>query len=117
MESYNHKSRLQAIHNHLNDIGDYLKKIHKNAKETERCFKGADNLLKKRFEERNCVNLHHGGNTFLLSSQALYKKGYDFMLFGNYVDAEKVFCAFQQRYKKDPLSNDVLFWLAEVLLR
>ncbi|WP_254474964.1 tol-pal system protein [Bartonella sp. B1098] len=52
----------------------------------------------------------------LSSSKALYKEGYDFIRSANYVEAEKSFCAFQNRYKKDPLSDDALFWLAESLL-
>ncbi|MET3589839.1 tetratricopeptide (TPR) repeat protein, partial [Bartonella silvatica] len=52
----------------------------------------------------------------LLSSKALYKEGYNFIRSAHYVEAEKAFCAFQQRYKKDPLSDDALFWLAEALL-
>lgn len=52
----------------------------------------------------------------LSSSKALYKEGYDFIRSANYVEAERSFCAFQNRYKKDPLSDDALFWLAESLL-
>ncbi|PIT70517.1 tetratricopeptide repeat protein [Bartonella tribocorum] len=52
----------------------------------------------------------------LSSAKALYKEGYDFIRSANYVDAEKSFCAFQNRYKKDPLNDDALFWLAESLL-
>ncbi|WP_413154436.1 tetratricopeptide repeat protein [Bartonella sp. cb54] len=52
----------------------------------------------------------------LLSPQVLYKKGYDFILSANYVEAEKAFCVFQDRYRKDPLAGDALFWLAESLL-
>ncbi|WP_332060194.1 tetratricopeptide repeat protein [Bartonella sp. CB74] len=52
----------------------------------------------------------------LLSPQVLYKKGYDFILSANYVEAEKAFCVFQDRYRKDPLGGDALFWLAESLL-
>ncbi len=52
----------------------------------------------------------------LSSSKTLYKEGYDFIRSANYVEAEKTFCTFQNRYKKDPLSDDALFWLAESLL-
>ncbi len=60
------------------------------------------------------IEAHQSDN--LSSSKALYKEGYDFIRSANYVDAEKSFCAFQNRYKKDPLSDDALFWLAESLL-
>lgn len=51
-----------------------------------------------------------------LSSKTLYKTGYNFILSSDYVEAEKVFCAFQNLYREDPLSGDALFWLAESLL-
>ncbi|WP_153301015.1 hypothetical protein [Bartonella sp. WD16.2] len=51
-----------------------------------------------------------------LLPKKLYKKGYDFILSADYVEAEKVFCAFQKRYKQDPLVGDAVFWLAESLL-
>ncbi len=60
------------------------------------------------------IEAHQSDN--LSSSKALYKEGYDFIRSANYVDAEKSFCAFQNRYKKDSLSDDALFWLAESLL-
>ncbi len=60
------------------------------------------------------IEAHQSDN--LSSSKALYKEGYDFIRSANYVDAEQSFCAFQNRYKKDSLSDDALFWLAESLL-
>ncbi|WP_143245263.1 hypothetical protein [Bartonella sp. WD12.1] len=51
-----------------------------------------------------------------LLPKKLYKKGYDFILSADYAEAEKVFCAFQKRYKQDPLVGDAVFWLAESLL-
>lgn len=60
------------------------------------------------------IEVHQSDN--LSSSKALYKEGYDFIRSANYVDAEKSFCAFRNRYKKDSLSDDALFWLAESLL-
>ncbi len=70
------------------------------------------------FKKAHDVNAHseaHQSDT-LASSKALYKEGYDFIRSANYVNAEKSFCAFQNRYNKDPLSDDALFWLAESLL-
>ncbi|EJF91288.1 hypothetical protein ME3_00354, partial [Bartonella melophagi K-2C] len=51
-----------------------------------------------------------------LLPKKLYKKGYHFILSANYAEAEKAFCAFQKRYKQDPLVGDAVFWLAESLL-
>ncbi|WP_019222790.1 tetratricopeptide repeat protein [Bartonella rattaustraliani] len=72
--------------------------------------------LEKIHEKSNRAELSQEKEDPLLSSKVLYKKGYDFILAANYAEAEKTFCAFQHRYKKDPLSDDVLFWLAESLL-
>ncbi|MCZ2203672.1 tetratricopeptide repeat protein [Bartonella sp. A05] len=62
-------------------------------------------------EARRSKNLHD-----LSSPKALYKTGYHFILSARYGEAEKVFCAFQNLYRQDPLSGDALFWLAESLL-
>ncbi len=70
--------------------------------------------FKKAHEVSAPIEAYQSDN--LSSSKALYKEGYDFIRSANYVDAEKSFCAFQNRYKKDSLSDDALFWLAESLL-
>ncbi|WP_245256358.1 hypothetical protein [Bartonella birtlesii] len=76
----------------------------------------AQNLLEKAHRTSDGVKPQQDNDASLVSSKALYKKGYDFFLAANYVEAEKAFCAFQQHYKTDPLSEDALFWLAEALL-
>ncbi|OLL51270.1 hypothetical protein AT241_05960 [Bartonella henselae] len=66
MKSHNHKSCLQEMHGYLNETGEHLKEMHKDAKETEGCLKGAYNLLEKRHEERDHVEPHYGENFSLL---------------------------------------------------
>ncbi|WP_273755013.1 tol-pal system protein [Bartonella sp. MM73XJBT.G] len=68
------------------------------------------------FKKAHDVTVQADQSDTLSSSKALYKEGYDFIRSANYVEAERSFCAFQNRYKKDPLSDDALFWLAESLL-
>ncbi|EJF74373.1 hypothetical protein MEC_01298, partial [Bartonella alsatica IBS 382] len=116
VENHDHKSRLQEIRDHLKKTGEYLKTMYKDAEKTEDRLQKADNLLEKTHKESDHVKPYQDNDFPLLSSKELYKKGYDFILSANYIDAEKAFCAFQQRYKKDPLSDDALFWLAEALL-
>ncbi|WP_273760951.1 tol-pal system protein [Bartonella sp. AU16XJBT] len=76
--------------------------------------KETEEILKKVHDVSAHIEAHQSDT--LSSSKALYKEGYDFIRSANYVGAEKSFCAFQNRYKKDPLSDDALFWLAESLL-
>ncbi len=76
----------------------------------------AQNLLEKAHGMSVDVKAQQSQDSSQFSSKALYKKGYDSLLAANYVEAEKAFCAFQQRYKTDSLSDDALFWLAESLL-
>ncbi|WP_143242212.1 tetratricopeptide repeat protein [Bartonella doshiae] len=78
--------------------------------------KEAHNRLEKIHEENTHTELHQAEDLSLLTAKTLYKKGYDFILSANYVEAEKAFCVFQDRYREDPLSGDALFWLAEALL-
>ncbi|MBB4076301.1 TolA-binding protein [Bartonella fuyuanensis] len=85
-----------------------LKKSHKDVKE-----------IKDHLKKAPDVNVHSEARRvdgILSPSKTLYKEGYDFIRSTNYVEAEKAFCTFQNRYKKNPLSNDALFWLAESLL-
>ncbi|WP_273759265.1 hypothetical protein [Bartonella sp. ML70XJBT.G] len=91
-----------------------LKEMHKDAKQTEDYLQKAHKFLEKTISDR--IEPEQGKETSSFSSQELYKKGYDALLAANYVDAEKAFCTFQQRYQKDPLRDDALFWLAEALL-
>ncbi|EJF78599.1 hypothetical protein MCO_00626, partial [Bartonella sp. DB5-6] len=102
MESHDHTSRLQEVHKDVEKTGNLLQKVHDH--------------FKKAHEESVHVEPHQGKDSSPFSSKALYKKGYNFIVSANYVDAEKAFCAFQHHYKKDPLSDDALFWLAEALL-
>ncbi|WP_246743976.1 hypothetical protein [Bartonella raoultii] len=111
--SHDHKDRLQEVHDHLKDAGENLKEMHKNAKQREDHLQETHHLLEKTYGTNDGSGPQQGKDT---SSQELYKKGYDALLAAHYVDAEKNFCAFQQRYQKDPLSDDALFWLAEALL-
>ncbi|MBB5074142.1 TolA-binding protein [Bartonella callosciuri] len=115
VKSHDYESYLQEIHNRLQKANKNLQETHKDAEKAQDLLKEAPNRLEKTHEERDPVELHQGKDRFLLSSKALYKKGYDFILSANYVEAEKTFCTFQQHYKKDPLNNDALFWLAEAL--
>ncbi len=115
-ESHTDKSRLQEMHDPVKETGEHLREMYKDVEEIEGRVKEAYNFLEKTHEKTDHIEPNHGEDSSLFSSQALYKKGYDFILSANYVDAEKAFCAFQQRYKKDPLSDDALFWLAEALL-
>ncbi|EJF87797.1 hypothetical protein MCY_00098, partial [Bartonella rattimassiliensis 15908] len=70
----------------------------------------------KRDIEQKHSEANQSADDTLSSSKVLYKEGYDFIRSANYVEAEKNFCTFQSRYKKDSLSDDALFWLAESLL-
>ncbi|GAA5095579.1 hypothetical protein [Bartonella acomydis] len=79
-------------------------------------LQNAQNLLEKAHEISDGVKLQQGQDSSQFSAKTLYKKGYDSLLAANYGEAEKAFCAFQQRYKTDPLGEDALFWLAESLL-
>ncbi len=94
-------------HDHENS--NHLKKNHKDANET-------GDHLKKAHDVSDHIEEQQSADEALFSSKALYKEGYDFIRSANYVEAEKTFCTFQNRYKKDPLSDDALFWLAESLL-
>ncbi|EJF88558.1 hypothetical protein ME1_00521, partial [Bartonella vinsonii subsp. arupensis OK-94-513] len=113
-KSYEHESRLQEIYGHVQKTGENLNEEHKDAKETGERLK--ESRLEKTHEQAENLEPHQGEDSSLLSAKALYKKGYNLLLSANYVDAEKAFCTFQQHYKKDPLSDDALFWLAEALL-
>ncbi|WP_455476285.1 tetratricopeptide repeat protein [Bartonella sp. B17] len=105
----NNQSHIASVEHHDHERGvkeksDHLGQVH--------------NLLEKVHDEKsNYVEHNRNEGLSVLSSKELYKKGYDFILSANYLQAEKVFCAFQNRYKEDPLSIDALFWLAEALLR
>uniref|UniRef100_UPI00235DFAFB hypothetical protein n=1 Tax=Bartonella sp. MM73XJBT TaxID=3019095 RepID=UPI00235DFAFB len=103
-------------HDHLKETDENLKEIHKDAKQTEDNLQEAHKLLEKTYGAIEHIEPQQGKDTSSLSSKELYKKGYNALLAANYVDAEKAFCAFQQRYQKDPLRDDALFWLAEALL-
>ncbi|WP_406604080.1 tol-pal system protein [Bartonella gliris] len=116
MESYNQESPFEEMDDRSQKNGERLQVAHNLLKEKE-------GRLQEIHEESNPAELQRSEDDSLLSSKTplfspktLYKKGYDFILSGNYVKAEKAFCAFQNRYQKDPLSNDALFWLAEALL-
>ncbi|ENN90273.1 Tol-Pal system protein YbgF [Bartonella bovis] len=67
-------------------------------------------------ERNGTAKQMNGDEDQRLLPKGLYKKGYDFILSANYAEAEKVFCAFQKLYKRDPLVGDAVFWLAESLL-
>ncbi|WP_429137007.1 hypothetical protein, partial [Bartonella heixiaziensis] len=115
-ESHNLESRFGEINDRPQETSEHLKTVHNAPKE-------AEGRLEKTHEESNHAKLQHSEDVSLLSAKTplfspktLYKKGYDFILSGNYVEAEKAFCAFQNRYQMDPLSDDALFWLAESLL-
>ncbi|WP_336276619.1 hypothetical protein [Bartonella sp. CB178] len=72
---------------------------------------------KKHDEKRRHVVQNRGEDSSIPTSKSLYKKGYDSILLGDYIGAEKAFCAFYIHHKEDPLSFDALFWWAEALLR
>ncbi|WP_244428963.1 tetratricopeptide repeat protein [Bartonella vinsonii] len=112
VESY--ESRLQEIYGHVQKTDENLKEEHKDAKETGERLE--ESRLEKIHEQAEYFDSHQGEDSSLLSAKELYKKGYNLLLSANYVDAEKAFCTFQQHYKKDPLHDDALFWLAEALL-
>ncbi|MET3560694.1 TolA-binding protein [Bartonella japonica] len=76
----------------------------------------AQERLEKMHEKSNHAESSQGKDDPLLSPKALYKKGYDLILSAKYAEAEKAFCAFQHRYQKDPLNDEVSFLLAESLL-
>ncbi|WP_126601816.1 tol-pal system protein [Bartonella vinsonii] len=110
----NYESRLQGIYGHGQKTDENLKEEHKDAKEAGKRLE--ESRLEKIHEQGERFDSHHGEDSSLLSAKELYKKGYNLLLSANYVDAEKAFCTFQQHYKKDPLRDDALFWLAEALL-
>ncbi|WP_246787127.1 tetratricopeptide repeat protein [Bartonella taylorii] len=116
VENHDHKSRLQEMDDRLQKTAEHFKEGHKDAKETEDRLKEVHKHLEKVREESVRDEPYQGQDFSLLAPKALYKKGYNFIASANYVDAEKAFCAFQHHYKKDPLSDDALFWLAEALL-
>ncbi|WP_345118063.1 hypothetical protein [Bartonella pachyuromydis] len=98
-------------------VGDEnLKEMHKDMKQIEDHLQEARKFLEKTHGTSIGIEPQQGQDIASLSSQELYKKGYDALLSAHYVDAEKAFCVFQQRYQKDPLNDDALFWLAEALL-
>nr|WP_245256377.1 hypothetical protein [Bartonella washoeensis] len=129
VENHNRDSRFEGMYDRLQETGERLKAVHNSLKEKESRLEN-DSFWEKKHEESNHAGLQRSeedsllspktsslpSKTPLFSPKALYKKGYDFILSGNYVKAEKAFCAFQSRYQKDALSDDALFWLAEALL-
>ncbi|EJF97827.1 hypothetical protein ME9_00093, partial [Bartonella taylorii 8TBB] len=116
VESHDHKSRLHEMDERLQKTAEHFKEAHKDAEKTGHSLKEVHKHLEKVHEESVRDESHQGQDSSLLASKLLYKKGYNFIASANYVDAEKTFCAFQHHYKKDPLSDDALFWLAEALL-
>ncbi|MCZ2158747.1 hypothetical protein NPX99_05610 [Bartonella sp. 220] len=112
VESY--ESRLQEIYGHGQKTDENLKQEHQDAKETGERLE--ESRLEKIHEQGEHFDPHQGEDSSLLSAKELYKKGYNLLLSAHYVDAEKAFCTFQQHYKKNPLRDDALFWLAEALL-
>ncbi|GAA5111110.1 hypothetical protein GCM10023261_15170 [Bartonella jaculi] len=116
MANHNPESRFEEINDRSQETDERLKKVHNFADEREARVEELYSRLEKTHAESNSAKLQYREEDSLFSPKKLYKEGYDFILSGNYVKAEKAFCAFQNRYPKDPLNDDAVFWLAEALL-